>query len=125
MASAKILPLRPAAEVATPMDILASDVAVDLANSEGQLDQFLASLGQGLITMAAGRREAGLRPCFGQRSLEQYAHVITQGVAVRGAMIDAHASFAREARRQNLNWRLLMPTESTPENPEKETIPKG
>ena len=124
MASARILPFNDAAQ-ASPKDQLASSVAVDLAHSEGQLDDFLASLGHGLTTMASGRRSAGLRPCFGQRSLEQYADVISQSVAIRAAMIRVHADLARDARREGLNWRLMMPTESTPDEPVKENVPKG
>lgn len=125
MASARILPFQGAADDASPKDHLASAVAVDLAESEGQLDQFLASLGQGLTTMTAGRRQAGLRPCFGQRSLEQYAEVISRSVAIRADIIQVHASLARDARREGMDWRLLIPTESTPDEPVKENVPKG
>lgn len=125
MASAEVLPFHGAAQTANPKDQLASTVAVDLAQSEGQLDLFLASLGQGLTTMAAGRRSAGLRPCFGQTSLERYAEVISHGIAMRGAMIQIHAGLAKEARREGIDWRLLMPTESTPDEPVKENVPKG
>lgn len=126
MTAASVVSLRPDRSTISPADQLASAVSHDLVSSERHLDQFLASLGRGLATMTGQRAEVGLRVAFAQRSLERYGAVIAQGIAMRSAIVEAHQSFAREARREALDWTRLGPTESTPLEPEKDgPQPKG
>lgn len=120
MTASSVVSLRPDRSAVSPADQLAGAVSTDLVTSERHLDQFLASLGRGLATMTGDRADAGLRAAFAQRSLERYGAVITQGIAMRSAIVEAHQSFAREARREAIDWTRMGPTESTPMDPEKD-----
>lgn len=99
----------------------ASTAAHDLRSVEHAFDDTLARSGAFLMTLAEGRRAAGLDVSAGQAALVHVGAAITGAIAARGDLVKAHVRFHREAVARGLDYTVLGPSEKkgpdVPENP--------
>ncbi|MBA3999164.1 hypothetical protein [Brevundimonas sp.] len=92
-------------------DDFASVTAAELQTFEQILDQAIASGGQVLITLSAGRTSANLAAAIGQKGAERLAAALQGLLTVRGHVVDAHRYLERDARAMGMNWSLFAPLE--------------
>ena len=102
-------------------DKFAGLVAQDLKAVEHGFDEVITRAGVMLQTLGEGRRRAGLSACVGQQALVNVGAAINGAIAARGEMVKAHNRFARDARSLGLDWTVLGPLETKPDDDVKES----
>ncbi|MFT4954857.1 MAG: hypothetical protein ACI8U3_001231 [Brevundimonas sp.] len=92
-------------------DDFASVTAAELQTFEHNLDRAIASGGQVLMTLSAGRTTANLAAAVGQKGAERLASALQGLLTARGHVVDAHRYFERDARAMGMDWNLFAPLE--------------
>lgn len=109
-------------------DDFASVTAAELQTFEHNLDRAIASGGQVLITLSAGRSSANLAAAIGQKGAERLAAALQGLLTVRGQVVDAHRYLERDARAMGMDWSLFAPLEdkdgsTVPDRPARTAAP--
>lgn len=102
-------------------DQFASSVAMDLREAEHMLDAAGARLADLLASAFHARGAANVGAAAGQKAFSAAARALVTLTAARGELVEAHGHAERDARRMGLNYRLLIPGESKPDESESGT----
>src|SRR5688572_26455185 len=105
-------------------DEFASAVALDLRETEHLMDAAGARLADTLSHALHGRGSANLAAAAGQKAFVAAAKALHTLASARGELVEAHGHAERDARRMGLNYSMLIPGESKPDN-EGSTTPTG
>jgi hypothetical protein len=97
-------------------DQFASSVAMDLRETEHLLDAASARLADMLASAFHTRRSANIGAAAGQKAFNAAAKALHTLTAARGELVEAHGHAKRDARRMGLNYNLLIPGETKPED---------
>lgn len=108
----------------SPADQYASEVALDIRQSEALIGDTTIKLADMLSAAVAGRREAGLSAVTGQHALTKAARALLMVTEAGAELAAAHTSAERVARKMNLEFGGLIPTEPKPDD-EKKPVPTG
>lgn len=106
-------------------DNFASVTAAELQTFEHNLDRAIASGGQVLMTLSAGRTSANLAAAIGQRGAEQLAAALQGLVIVRGQVVHAHRYLERDAKAMGMAWTLFAPLEDKDGSTAPDTPPRA
>lgn len=97
-------------------DQFASGVALDLRETEHLLDAAGARLADTLASAFHTRRSANIGAAAGQRAFSAAAKALHTLTEARGELVQAHNHAQRDARRMGLDYSLLIPGESKPDD---------
>lgn len=96
-------------------DQFASSVAMDLRETEHMLDAAGARLADLLASAFHARAVANIGAAAGQKAFIAAAKALLTLTAARGELVEAHGHAERDARRMGLNYSLLIPGETKPD----------
>lgn len=99
-------------------DQFASNVALDLRETEHLFDAAGARLADMLANAFHARRSANIGAAAGQKAFSAAAKALHTLTAARGELVEAHQHAERDARRMGLNYNLLIPGETKPNDDE-------
>lgn len=97
-------------------DQFASSVAMDLRETEHLLDAASARLADMLASAFHTRGSANIGAAAGQKAFHAAAKALHTLTAARGELVEAHGHAERDARRMGLNYSLLIPGETKPDD---------
>lgn len=102
-------------------DEFASCVAMDFREAEQTLDAAGARLADLLANAFHARGAANIGAAGGQKAFNAAARALLTLTAARGELVEAHGHAERDARRMGLNYSLLIPGETKPDESETGT----
>ncbi len=95
----------------TQQDKIASEIALEIRKSERLFEQTTLQLCDTISGAIAGRRQAGLSFTSGHQAVSAAASALEKLTAAGSDLARAHCLAERDARRMNLNFEGLIPTE--------------